>query len=130
MLLLSVSCLHMCHTARTLRRCNYFYYHTLFQALAEAAERARELQMFVAMAPEGTRSKTGQLGPFKKARAGELTQPVLSFCLFRRDMEHSAGVALLPVAVTEQQQLTWRDRFSSFHRPRRFVSARAPRSSQ
>ncbi|CAM9909154.1 unnamed protein product, partial [Scytosiphon promiscuus] len=36
------------------------------QALEEAAERARELEMFVAMAPEGTRTKTGQLGPFKK----------------------------------------------------------------
>lgn len=36
------------------------------KALAEAAERARELQMFLAMAPEGTRTKTGQLGPFKK----------------------------------------------------------------
>ena len=40
------------------------------KALAEAAERARELQMFVAMAPEGTRTKTGQLGPFKKVQQG------------------------------------------------------------
>ena len=36
------------------------------QALADAASRARELELFMAMAPEGTRSKTGQLGPFKK----------------------------------------------------------------
>lgn len=41
------------------------------QALEEAAERARELEMFVAMAPEGTRTKTGQLGPFKKVSVTE-----------------------------------------------------------
>lgn len=36
------------------------------QALAETARRAKELELSVAMAPEGTRSKTGQLGAFKK----------------------------------------------------------------
>ncbi|CAM9227805.1 unnamed protein product [Choristocarpus tenellus] len=36
------------------------------QALAETAEQARQLGLFVAVAPEGTRSKTGQLGHFKK----------------------------------------------------------------
>lgn len=36
------------------------------QALAETGDRARELGLHIAMAPEGTRSKTGQLGPFKR----------------------------------------------------------------
>lgn len=44
-----------------------FFYPYWKQALAETGERARELGLHVAMAPEGTRSKTGQLGPFKKA---------------------------------------------------------------
>ncbi|CAN0401904.1 unnamed protein product, partial [Discosporangium mesarthrocarpum] len=36
------------------------------QAMTDAAEWARQLGVFVAVAPEGTRSKTGQLGRFKK----------------------------------------------------------------